>query len=188
MHTDTDPASRRVRTPTPDRHTHPHLGAGAKEGLAVATELADGLFTVNGQTRYAAQFGWAAIGVHGTVLADDEELDSPRVQAAAGPGNALAYHAAYEFGGDITTLPAGDVWLDTINQSPPPDRHLAVHDQHLIALNHADTAAWAAGSWKAIGKTTLTGSADEIGRRVNELAAPRYHRNHLPAHGARHRR
>ena len=83
----------------------------------------------------------------------------------------LAYHAAYEFGGDVTTLPAGDVWLDTINQSPPQDRHLAVHNQHLVALNHADTAAWAAGSWKAIGKTTLTGSADEIGRRVNELAA-----------------
>ena len=87
--------------------------------------------------------------LHGTVLADGETLDSPRVQAAAGPGNALAYHAAYEFGGDVTTLPAGDVWLDAINQSPPQDRHLAVHDQHLIALNHADTAAWAAGSWRA---------------------------------------
>jgi 5,10-methylenetetrahydromethanopterin reductase len=105
------------------------------------------------------------------VLADGEALDSPRVQAAAGPGNALAYHAAYEFGGDVTTLPAGDVWLDTIYQSPPQDRHLAVHDQHLVALNHADTAAWAAGSWRAIGQTTLTGTADEIGRRVGDLAA-----------------
>ena len=105
------------------------------------------------------------------MLADGETLDSPRVQAAAGPGNALAYHAAYEFGGDVTTLPAGDVWLDTINESPAQDRHLAVHDQHLIALNRADTAAWAAGSWKAIGQTTLTGTADEIGRRVSELAA-----------------
>ena len=105
------------------------------------------------------------------MLADDEALDSPRVQAAAGPGNALAYHAAYEFGGDVTALPAGDVWLDTINQSPPQDRHLAVHDQHLVALNDADTAAWAAGSWNAIRQTTLTGTADEIGRRVSELAA-----------------
>jgi 5,10-methylenetetrahydromethanopterin reductase len=40
------------------------------------------------------------------------------VQAAAGPGNALAY-AAYEFGGDVTALPAGNVWLDTNNQTPP---------------------------------------------------------------------
>ena len=147
------------------------ISALGPKGLDVATELADGLFTVNGQTRYAAQFAWAALGVHGTVLADGETLDAPRVRAAAGPGNALAYHAAYEFGGDVTALPAGDVWLDTINESPPQDRHLAVHDQHLVALNHADTAAWAAGSWKAIGQTTLTGTADEIGRRVSELAA-----------------
>jgi 5,10-methylenetetrahydromethanopterin reductase len=147
------------------------ISALGPKGLEVATELADGLFTVNGETRYAAQFSWAALGVHGTVLADGEALDSARVQAAAGPGNALAYHAAYEFGGDVTALPAGDVWLDTINQSPPQDRHLAVHDQHLVALSHADTAAWAAGSWRAIGQTTLTGTADEIGRRVSELAA-----------------
>ncbi len=147
------------------------ISALGPKGVGVATELADGLFTVNGETRYAAQFSWAAIGVHGTVLVDDEALDSTRMQAAAGPGNALAYHAAYEFGGDVTTLPGGDVWLDAINQSPPQDRHLAVHDQHLVALNDADTAAWAAGSWKAIRHTTVTGTADEIGRRVSELAA-----------------
>ena len=146
------------------------ISALGPKGVEVATELADGLFTVNGETRYAAQFSWAALGVHGTVLADGEALDSAHVQAAAGPGNALAYHAAYEFGGDVTALPAGDVWLDIINQSPPQDRHLAVHDQHLVALNHADTAAWAAGSWNALGQTTLTGTADEIGRRVSELA------------------
>jgi hypothetical protein len=35
----------------------------------------------------------------------------------------------------------------------------------------ADTASWAAGSWKAIGQTTLTGAADESGRRVSNLAA-----------------
>jgi 5,10-methylenetetrahydromethanopterin reductase len=63
------------------------------------------------------------------------------------------------------------VWLDTINQTPPQDRHLAVHDQHLIPLNRADAAAWAAGSCKAITQTNLTGTADDIGRRVSEIAA-----------------
>jgi 5,10-methylenetetrahydromethanopterin reductase len=147
------------------------ISALGPKGLDIATELADGLLSVNGQTGFAARFDWAALGVHGTVLADGESLNSPRVQAAAGPGNALAYHAAYEFGGDVTTLPAGDVWLDAINQSPPQDRHLAVHDQHLIALNRADTAAWAAGSWTALPQTTLTGTADDIGRRVRDIAA-----------------
>ena len=87
------------------------------------------------------------------------------------PGNALAYHATYEFGGDVTTLPAGDVWLDTINQTPARDRHFAVHDQHLVALNRADTAACAVGSWYAIPQTTLTGTAHDIGRRVRDIAA-----------------
>jgi 5,10-methylenetetrahydromethanopterin reductase len=147
------------------------ISALGPKGLAVATELADGLFTVNGQTDFAARFDWAALGVHGTILANGEPLDSPRVQAAAGPGNALAYHASYEFGGDVAELPAGDVWLDVISQTSPQDRHFAVHDQHLIALNRADTAAWAAGSWKAIAATTLTGTADDVGRRLRELAA-----------------
>jgi 5,10-methylenetetrahydromethanopterin reductase len=147
------------------------ISAIGPKGLAVASELADGLFTVNGQTSFAFRFQWAALAVHGTVLGDGEPLDSARVQAAAGPGSALAYHAAYEFGGDVTALPAGDVWLDTINQTPPQDRHFAVHDQHLVALNRADTAAWAAGSWKAIPATTLTGTADDIGRRVSDIAA-----------------
>jgi 5,10-methylenetetrahydromethanopterin reductase len=147
------------------------ISALGPKGLAVATELADGLFTVNGQTRFASRFDWTALGVHGTVLADGESHDSARVQAAAGPGNALAYHAAYEFGGDVTTLPGGDVWLDTIKQTPFAERHLAVHDQHLVGLNHADTAAWAAGSWNAITQTTLTGTAHDIGRRVRDIAA-----------------
>ena len=61
------------------------ISALGPKGLDVATELADGLFSVNGQTHFAPQFDWAALGVHGTVLAEGEPLDSPRVQAAAGP-------------------------------------------------------------------------------------------------------
>jgi len=146
------------------------ISALGPKGLAVAQELADGLFTVNGETKYARHFAWAALGVHGTVLAEGEALDSARVRAAAGPGNALAYHATYEFGGDVTGLPAGQVWLDTINQTPRPERHLAVHDQHLVALNQADEAAWAAGSWAAIPATTLTGSAAELTERLAAFA------------------
>ena len=104
----------------------------------MAKELGDGLFTVNGETDFAKEFSWAALGVHGTVLTDREALDSPRVRAAAGPGNALAYHAAHEFGGDVSALPAGQVWLDTINETPSKERHLAIHDHHLIGLSEAD--------------------------------------------------
>ena len=145
------------------------ISALGPRGIEVAAELADGLFSVNGETRYAPQFSWAALGIHGTVMADDEALDSPRVRAAAGPGNALAYHAAYEFGGDVAELPGGAAWLASIGAVPESRRHLAVHDQHLVALNTADTVAWDAGSWTAIPTTTLTGSVDVVARRLAEF-------------------
>jgi 5,10-methylenetetrahydromethanopterin reductase len=146
------------------------ISALGPKGLAVAKELADGLFTVNGETGFAPDFSWAALGVHGTVLRHDEPLDSDRVRAAAGPGNALAYHATHEFGGDVTALPFGDVWLKAINETPQSVRHLAIYDQHLVDLNDADALAWAAGSWKAIPQNTLTGTATDIGQRVSDFA------------------
>lgn len=54
------------------------ISAIGPKGLDVATELAGGLFSIDGQTRSAAQFDWASLAVHGTVLADGEALDSPR--------------------------------------------------------------------------------------------------------------
>jgi len=146
------------------------ISALGPKGLAVAQELGDGLFTVNGETDFATQFTWAALGVHGTVLGEGETLDSPRIRAAAGPGNALAYHATYEFGGDVAALPAGQVWLDSINETPSQDRHLAIHDHHLIGLNKADEAAWSAGSWSAILNTTLTGSAAQLTESITAIA------------------
>lgn len=147
------------------------ISALGPNGLAVALDLADGLFTVNGKTSFAKHFSWAALGVHGTVLTDGEELDSSRVQAAAGPGNALAYHAAYEFGGDVTALPAGDVWLKSVNEIDPGERHFAIHDHHLVALNDIDRQVWGAGGWKAVPTTTLTGTAPELNERLQAFAA-----------------
>lgn len=147
------------------------ISALGPKGLAIAHELADGLLTVNGQTGRAHEFTWAALGVHGTVLREGEALNSPRVQAAAGPGNALAYHATHEFGGDVTALPAGRAWLDAINEAPEGHQHFAIHDQHLVGLNDADLRAWKAGSWQAIPHTTLTGSADQIAQQIAGIAA-----------------
>jgi 5,10-methylenetetrahydromethanopterin reductase len=147
------------------------ISALGPKGLAVATELADGLFSVNGETASAREFTWSTLGIHGTVLSADEDLDSPRLRATAGPGNALAYHATYEFGGDVTALPGGRSWLDHIEAIPYEQRHLAVHDRHLTELNAADRAAWAAGAWQAIPATTVTGTAGEIAERLSHYGA-----------------
>jgi 5,10-methylenetetrahydromethanopterin reductase len=146
------------------------ISALGPKGLAVTREIADGLFSVNKQTDHAKEFSWAALGIHGTVLEDQEPLDSPRVRAAAGAGNALAYHAAHEFGGDVTQLPGGEDWLTVITAQPEAERHLAIHDQHLVGLNQADEAAWAAGSWQAIPMTTVTGSPAHIAEQLARYA------------------
>jgi 5,10-methylenetetrahydromethanopterin reductase len=146
------------------------IAALGPKGRSVAHELGDGLFTVNGEAEFASEFTWVALAVHGTVVAEGEALDSPRIRAAAGPGNALAYHVTYEFGGDVAALPGGQAWLDAINLVPERERHLAVHDQHLVGLNHADQAAWAAGSWAVIPATTLTGSVAELRDRLAAFA------------------
>jgi 5,10-methylenetetrahydromethanopterin reductase len=146
------------------------ISALGPKGLAITHEIGDGLFSVNNQAEHAREFRWAALGIHGTVVKDDEPLNSARVRAAAGPGLALAYHAAYEFGGDVTQLPGGQDWLKVINAQPEHERHLAVHDQHLVGLNPADEAAWAAGSWRAIPTTTVTGSPARIAKQLAHYA------------------
>jgi 5,10-methylenetetrahydromethanopterin reductase len=146
------------------------VSALGPKGLAVTHEIADGLVTVNGETAHAHEFTWTALGIHGTVLGEDAPLNSPRARAAAGPGNALAYHAAYESGGDPTSLPGGQAWLDTITAHPHSERHLAVHDQHLTDLNAADNAAWNAGSWQAVTSTTVTGTPDHIRDQLSAYA------------------
>jgi 5,10-methylenetetrahydromethanopterin reductase len=146
------------------------ISALGPKGLAITREIADGLFSVNNQTDHAHEFTWAALGIHGTVLEDQEPLDSPRVRAAAGAGHALAYHATYEFGGDVTQLPGGREWLTVVTAEPERERHFAVHDQHLVGLNRADEAAWAAGGWKAIPATTVTGSPAQISEQLARYA------------------
>jgi len=91
-----------------------------------------------------------------------------RLPASPDPNLKGARH--YEFGGDVTRLPAGQVWLDIVNQAPERERHLAVFDQHLVALSQADEAAWAAGSWAAVPTTTLTGSAAQLTERLAMIA------------------
>jgi hypothetical protein len=104
-------------------------------------------------------------------LADGEMLDSSRARAAAGPGDALAFHFAYEAGADVAALPGGQAWPEVIGRVPEHETHLAVHDQHLVGLNDADEAAWAARSWAAIPTTTVTGSARQLRQRLSAFAA-----------------
>ena len=95
----------RMRMLHPPGHAAPRpvdvpiiIGALGPKGAAVARELGDGLFVTLALPEFATEFSWVSYLFWGTVLDDGEDPDSDRVRAAGGPGWALAYHGAYEFG------------------------------------------------------------------------------------------
>ena len=103
----------------------------------------------------------------GTVLDEGEDPRSERVQAAAGPGVALAYHGAYEFNTPLSELPGGTEWQAVVERTAPNERHLAVHAQHCVGLNEADQAAWDAGGHGLLDQATISGTADQVAARLS---------------------
>jgi 5,10-methylenetetrahydromethanopterin reductase len=92
------------------------------------------------------------------------------VRAAGGPGWALAYHGAYEFGTPLEELPGGAEWKAVVERTAPEERHFAVHEQHCVGLNEADTAAWEAGGHRMLDDVTMSGTAAQVRDRLAGLA------------------
>jgi 5,10-methylenetetrahydromethanopterin reductase len=167
----------RMRMLHPEGHAAPRpvevpvlIGALGPKGSAVAKELGDGLFTVAGVPEHARDATWVAHLVWGTVLDEGEDPQSERVRAAAGPGLMQTYHAAYEYGAALPNLPGGSEWLAVVEQTPERDRHLAVHDQHCVALNPADEAAWAAGAHTLLEAFGVSGTPAGVRQKLDALA------------------
>ena len=92
------------------------IGAQGPMGQAVASELADGLFTVAAVPAFAREFSWVPHLCWGTVLDEGEEPTSGRVRAAGGPGTVVALHGVYEYGGPVAEMPGGAAWLEQIER------------------------------------------------------------------------
>lgn len=148
------------------------VGALGPKGEAVARALGDGLFATLQQPEFMTAFSWVPYLAWGTVLDEDEPQDSEHAREAAGPGWALAYHGAYEFGGPdaVRGLVGGPEWMDVVEKTPEARRHLAVHVGHCVELNDADRAAWDAGGHAMLRDATLSGTRSELRGRLDELA------------------
>ncbi len=167
----------RMRMLHPPGHAAPRpvdvpilISALGPKGGAVARELADALYATLTLPEFAKEFSEVSYLFWGTVLDEDEDPASERVQAAGGPGLALAYHGAYEFGSPLSELPGGAEWQAVVERTAPDERHLAVHVQHCVGLNEADQAAWDAGGHAMLEQATVSGTADQVATRLNELA------------------
>lgn len=151
------------------------IGALGPKGNGVAKGLAaDGVFVTLQVPEFAVDYRQVPCLVWGTVLDDEEPQNSERVRETAGPGWALAYHTAYEFSGTeaVREIPGGAEWLRAAEQIPQDRRHLAVHTGHCVDIsNGADEAAWRAGGHTILRDVTLTGTPDEIRRRIADYGS-----------------
>jgi 5,10-methylenetetrahydromethanopterin reductase len=112
------------------------LGAAGPKGFAAAREVGDGVFVAGAAC--VPGFSWEARLLYGTVLDEGEPDSSPRVMEAAGHGAAVFYHFVAENRLPLAIVPRGEEWAAAYRDVPEDERHLALHDRHLIALNDRD--------------------------------------------------
>ncbi len=142
------------------------VAANGPKGFEVAHELGDGVMSVFGSY---PEFEWCALLALGTVLDPGESPDSDRAFAAAGPALTVVYHGMYE--GDpelVETLPGGPEWRAALEVIPPHTRHLATHEDHLVAVTERDRPLL---SGEGLTSFTWTGEADVLRARLDATAA-----------------
>jgi 5,10-methylenetetrahydromethanopterin reductase len=149
------------------------IGADGPKGLAVAAELGDGVFSAAVPQPDAVKVAqWRALLSFGTVLDEGEQLTSARVADAAGPGAVVMYHAVYERGGAaaVDGLPGGREWREAVEAGPETERHLAIHEGHLVKANPRDEPH--VGDLIPLASATaLVGTARQVSERVAGLDA-----------------
>jgi 5,10-methylenetetrahydromethanopterin reductase len=111
------------------------IAAAGPKGIAAARELAQGVFG----SAPIPGFAWSILLAFGTVLEAGESPGSERAIAAAGHGAAVFLHFGLEFG-QLGAVPNGVEWAAQYERVPERERHLALHDRHLIAVNDRDRA------------------------------------------------
>ncbi len=141
------------------------VAANGPKGVAVARRLGDGLMCVSCPQ---PGFAWCAALVFGTVLEERESFASPRVFEALGPAIAVIYHASYEASpSGVDALPGGAAWRAELEKVPADERHLAVHEGHMVEVSALDRPHIAS----ALGALTFSGTQSQLRERLVQLAA-----------------
>jgi 5,10-methylenetetrahydromethanopterin reductase len=142
------------------------VAANGPKGVAVARELGDGIMCV-GQP--VPGFAWCALLTLGTVLAEGESASDPRPLAAAGPGLVVMYHGIYAAGGSaLGDMPGASRWRRALEAIPEGERHLALHELHLVGVNARDRVLLDGDMLRTL---TFTGTAPELEARLRDLEA-----------------
>ena len=142
------------------------IAANGPKGLAVARELGDGVMTVGATF---PDFDRCTVLTFGTVLDAGEDAGSERAIAAAGPMAAVVYHGIYEANpADVEGLPGGQAWRAVIDAIPERSRHLALHEDHFVAVTERDRSVL---TGEVLSMFTWTGESAELAARLEALEA-----------------
>jgi 5,10-methylenetetrahydromethanopterin reductase len=142
------------------------LGAAGPKGVATAKELGLGVFSAGAAP--VAGIAPQPCLFFGTVLDDGEDVGSERVMAAAGHGAAVFWHFMYENKLPMEGLPGAAEWVAAYADIPADERHLAIHDRHLIAVNDRDRPLVTPEVLTAMGSAFRP---DELRQRLDAMAA-----------------
>lgn len=111
------------------------IAAAGPKGIAAAREIGDGVFG----SAPIGGFAWSVLLAFGSVLDPGESAGSARAIAAAGHAASVLLHWGIEHR-QLSAVPSGAEWAAVYERLPERTRHLALHDQHLIAVNERDRA------------------------------------------------
>jgi 5,10-methylenetetrahydromethanopterin reductase len=127
------------------------LGIAGPKGAQVAAEIADGIFVTGPRGNADGNPGMCVALTFGTVQGDGEDAGSARVVDAAGHGASVALHAMYERGADLSRIPGGEAWHAELETIPSSERHISLHDLHLIGVSKRDAPLITGGLMRQLG-------------------------------------
>ena len=146
------------------------VAVNGPRGLAAAAEMGCGVFT--SRPRPDADYGGIDDVIllgFGTIMDDDETIESPRVLDTAGPGVSVAYHAFLEQrDARLSNLPNAERLAEITDAMDPDKRHLALHEGHLTELNAIDRQVLTPESLPI---APFVCRAEEVRERMERLAA-----------------
>jgi len=146
------------------------VAVNGPRGLAAAAEMGCGIFTSRPRpdADYTGIDDVILLGF-GTILDDEETIESSRVLDTAGPGVSVAYHAFLEQrDARLSTLPNADRFAEVTGDRDPDTLHLSLHEGHLTRLNAIDRQVLTPESLRI---APFVCHASEVPERIERLAA-----------------
>jgi 5,10-methylenetetrahydromethanopterin reductase len=141
------------------------------KGFAVSRELADAVI-VTAPAGDDAPWDEVALLINGSVLDPGEDHTSQRLKDAVGAAYVTGFHALYAWAPEmLQDAPGGAEWLLRLQaERPEAERHLLVHEGHLVAVTARDQPLLEVAG-KRILETGWTGAAASIAARMDAVGS-----------------